>query len=404
MPHFSYQAIDENGKTKSGVIDADSVDIAANLLAAKGFVPTSVEPKKEAGYGWLSLKGKSGKVPIQDLIIFTKQFRTMFKAGLPILSLLESLGNQTENANLRNAIKSIAKEIKDGATLYESFKKQSPIFSELYCSMIRAGEVSGALQEVLDRLLYIIEHEHTVKSNVKSALQYPKMVVIALGIAFFILLTFVIPKFVGIFQKAGIDLPLPTKICMFMYNVLANYWYLLIGGTAGLVILLKYLLKTEKGRFVKDSLLLKLPIIGPLYQKSAMARFASIFSILQSSGLQVLDSIDIVSRTIGNAAISREFDQIKGLMEEGQGISKPLKSARYFTPMVISMVAMGEESGTLDTMLHEVSVHYDDEVNYSVSKLSESITPILIVGLTVVVGFFALAIFMPMWDLTKIAK
>ncbi len=405
MPHFSYKAIDENGTADSGVIDADSVETASNLLAARGFIPIKVVPQKGTGIGGFSFfEGKLTKVPVQDLILFTKQFKTMFQAGLPILSLLETLEGQTENVKLKNAIKSIIKEIKDGATLYESFKKQSPIFSELYCSMIKAGEASGSFQAVLDRLLYLIDHEHKIQTNIKSALQYPKMVVIALGIAFFVLLTFVIPKFVGIFQNVGLELPLPTKICLLMYNFLSNYWYLLIGGVVGLFMLIGYYIKTEQGKLVKDSFLLQLPIIGHLYQKAAMARFASIFSILQSSGIHVLDSINIVSKTIGNAAISREFDRVKGFMEEGHGLSKPLKSAKYFTPMVRSMVAIGEESGTLDTLLKEVSDHYDDEVNYAVERLSESITPVLIVGLTAVVGFFALAIFLPMWDLTKIIK
>lgn len=406
MPNFSYKAINENGNTISGAIEADSLERATDILVSRGYIPSKVTKEKSglSGISLDNLQQKLTRVKIPDLILFTKQFRTMLRAGVPILTILQILENQTENIKLKKIIGTMTLDIKEGSSLYDAFRKHRNVFSYLYCSMVHAGETSGALPDVLDRLVYIIEHEYKVKSSIKSALQYPIIVLIFLGIAFFTLLTFVIPRFADIFQRSGIDLPLPTKICMLMYQLLTNYWYLIIGAAVGGIVALAYYFKTEQGKYVRDLSLMKLPIFGPLFVKAAMSRFASIFAILQASGVAVLNSLKVLSGTIANAAISKEFDRIRDGVEEGKGISIPLKAARYFPPMVINMVSIGEESGNLDEMLSEVSRHYDDEVEYATKGLSDAIGPILIVGLAAVVGFFALSIFLPMWDLTKMVK
>ena len=406
MPKFSYQAIRDDGSTISGVVEAESVEMANNILLARGHIPSKViaEERAPSRISFMGLKERLTPIKTPELILFTKQFKTMLRAGVPVMKLLHVLEDQTENARLKRIISSLSQDIKEGASLHEAFRKHPKPFSNLYCSMLQAGESSGALPDVLERLIYILEHEHKVKSDIKSALQYPIIVIIFLGIAFFVLLTFVIPKFVYIFLKAGIDLPLPTRICMVMYQILTNYWYLILGVVVAGITLLTYYLRTQQGKYVRDTFLMKLPLIGPLFIKAAMSRFASIFAILQSSGVAILDSMKILSGTIGNAAISREFDQINERLEEGRGIAEPLKSAKYFTPIVINMVAIGEESGNLDEMLTDVSEHYDSELDYAMKRLSDAIGPILIVGLAGVVGFFALAIYLPMWDLTKMVK
>jgi type IV pilus assembly protein PilC len=339
-----------------------------------------------------------------ELILFTKQFRTMFRAGVPIMRIFEVLGYQSQNPKLKRIVMGIASDIQEGATFSDALAKHPDTFTPLYRSMIKAGETSGNIPEVLERMIYILEHEHKIKSDIRSAMQYPMIVLIALGIAFFVLLTFVIPRFVTIFSRAGIQLPWPTKVSMVLYSVLSNYWYiclaLLVLGIAGI----RMFLKTPQGRYLVDSFILRVPLIGTLFIRAAMSRFASIFSILQSSGVPVMTSLQILSGTIGNSAIAREFDRVRDRVEEGRGISGPLNVAKYFTPMVIQMVAIGEESGQLDEMLKAVSTHYDDEVAYSVQRLSDAVGPILVVGLAAVVGFFALAIFLPMWDLTQVAR
>ncbi|MFK4763637.1 type II secretion system F family protein [Desulfobaculum sp. SPO524] len=404
MQKYKYQALTDSGSSITGVVEAESQEMAMELVVSQGYIPSDVRP---AGIGTgLSLKKLDeviATVTASDLILFTKQFRTMVNAGLSILSVLEVLEQQTENPKLKKAVISMEKDIRQGYSLYEAFSKFPHIFDNLYCSMLRAGEVSGNLSEVLERLIYIIQHEFEIKQQIKSALTYPAIVVTALFGAFLFLLTFVIPKFMGIFRSAGIELPMPTKVCIFLYEGLNAYWPFILGGTVLGVIALVMYVRTPQGRLVKDTALLKSPLIGKVMLKAAMSRFAAIFALLQSSGVSVIHSVDVLSKTIGNAAIERVFEGLKDELQEGKGISKPLRSSPFFTPLIINMIAIGEESGNLDEMLREVAAHYDYEVEYQVKKMAELIGPILILVLAAVVGFFALAVFLPMWDLTKMA-
>lgn len=269
--------------------------------------------------------------------------------------------------------------------------------------MVQAGESSGALPRVLERLIYIIDHEYKVRSDIRAALQYPCLVLVVLGGAFTVLLTYVVPKFGAFFHSAGVQLPLPTRICLAMNLFLVNNWLSIVLGIGLLVTVLGYSFRTPQGRRARDAFLLKLPVVGSLLQKAAISRFSSIFAILQSTGVGILDSMDILAGTIGNAAIAHELTGVRGLLEEGHGIARPLMSAKYFTPMLVNMVAIGEESGSLGDMLSEVSQHYDSEVEYATKRMSDAIGPILIIALAVMVGFFALAIYLPMWDLSRVA-
>ncbi len=406
MPSFSYQAINEIGNNVSGVIEADSQTIVNNMLVERGYIPSKITMKRESAQlsAWTGIITMFGRVKAPDLIIFTKQFRTMIRAGVPMLTILKVLEDQSERPILKKIAASLSQDINEGASLYDAFRKHPKVFSPLYCSMLEAGEATGALPDVLERLTYIIEHEHKIKSEVKAALQYPIIVLTLLCTAFFVLLTFVIPRFAHIFDKSGVALPIPTKICIFLYQFLANYWLLIFGSVIAGGSVLLYYLKTEQGKFVRDTIFLNLPIVGKLFKKAAMSRFASIFAILQSSGVSILESLTILSGTIGNTAISREFGRVSEGLEEGRGISEPLRSAKYFTPIVVNMIAIGEESGNLAEMLSDISEHYDSELEYAMTKLSESIGPILTIGLAAVVGFFALSIFLPMWDLTKMVR
>jgi len=407
MPNYVYKAINQSGANVSGAIKADSIGMAESMLSAQGYIPSKVveETATLPAVWWKNLETKLTPVKPEELILFTKQFRTMLIAGLPILKLLEVLENQTQNKKLKNVIVSVAIDIREGSILYDAFKKHPGVFSPLYCNMISAGEGSGTLPAVLERLVYILEHEHKIKSDIKAALQYPIIVMAALGIAFFVLLTFIVPKFAAIFSRAGLDLPLPTRLSILLSHFLSHYWYLVIGvAVIGIFGLRYYYKNTEMGKYLWDRFILGIPVFGPLFVKAMMARFASVFSILQSSGIPVLNSLEILSGTIGNQAITRQFNRIRNRVEEGSGISSPMRSAKYFTPMVVDMIAIGEESGQLEEMLRQISIHYDDEVEYAVKRLSAALGPILILGLAVIVGFFALSIFLPMWDLTKVGR
>ncbi|MBU2549686.1 MAG: type II secretion system F family protein [Proteobacteria bacterium] len=405
MPKYFFQAIDETGKPVSGFVEAESVQRANTLLAERGQIPSKViVAGSDTGGKRSGLFDIFSKIKATDLILYSKQMSTMIRAGVPIIRMFSVLESQSENKKLKKITGEILEDVREGRTLFEAFRKHPEAFSPLYCSMINAGEAGGSLPEVLDRLIYIIEHEHKVKSEIKAALTYPIIVLIFLAIAFIVLLTFVVPKFVDLFLRVGLELPLPTRICIFLNNIIFNYWYLILAILISGITAMVYYFRTDQGKFVRDHTVMRIPIVGPLFIKSAMSRFSSIFAILQSSGVAVLDSIKILSGTIGNVAISRDFDRLEDQLREGRGIAEPLKAAHYFTPMVVNMVAIGEESGNLDEMLRAVAEHYDVEVEYATQRLADAVGPVLTVGLAAVVGFFAFAIFLPMWDLIKMIQ
>jgi len=401
---FSYQAVNQRGEKVSGKIEAESMENANILLVSRDLIPLRIKAESTETGTWLKYLTGETSIRATDLVMFTKQFHSMLVAGIPILRILAIIEAQTEHRGMKEAISNIIKDINQGASLSDAMQKFPKMFDRLYCDMVRAGETSGSLPTVLERLIYIIEHEAKIKADIKSALRYPIMVVIALIVAFIVLLTFVIPTFAKVFISAGIELPFPTRVAMALYDFLHQYWYFIVGGIVATSVALYYYLKTSNGRFAKDSLLLEIPVLGPLFKKSALSRFASIFAILQTSGIPIMQSLTVLSATMGNEALTRAFDNVRERIKEGAGIATPLKSVKYFTPMVIDMIAVGEESGKIDEMMRAVATHYDSEVEYAVKGLSDALTPILIVGLAAIVGFFALAIFMPMWDLTKMVK
>ncbi len=406
MPMYAYTGVTARGRLDNGTIEAATSDLAGEALLGRGLTPVEIRPLRSTfkipSLG--SFIARYAPVRARDLIIFTKQLATMMRAGMPVLRMLTVLDEQTDNPRLRKVIRDISARVQAGETLHGAFGRHPGVFTSLYVSMVNAGEASGALPAVLNRLTYILEHEQRIRSDVKAACRYPLIVVAMLVIAFFVILTFVIPKFVVLFEQGKVALPLPTRICLAMHHFLVATWPILIVSVVGVVVGLRILLKIPQGRYVRDSLLLRLPVFGSLVKRAVMSRFASIFAILQSSGVGILDTLAILRTTLGNEAIGREFDRMSDLLVEGKGIAAPLRSARYFPPMVTNMIAIGEESGSLDEMLREVAAHYDDEVDYATKGLSDALVPILTVGLAAVVLFFALAVFLPMWDLYKIVK
>jgi len=406
MPVFTYQAINERGENITGTIEADSVDSASTLLNSQGLIPSKVRKSGEIfGLGsTLSLKEKTTRIKTADLLLFTKQFKTMLKVGIPIVKILQVMEKHTENAKLKKICSQMARDISGGLRLHEAFRKYPKVFDELFCSMVQAGETSDSLYQVFDRLVMIIDHEHKIRSDIHLTLQYPIFVTIALIVAFFVLLTNVIPKYLKIFKAHKLELPLATKISDMLYQfLLQNGTSILIIFLLGLLALIFYF-KTSQGKYVKDLIILKIPIVGDVFRKASISRFANIFEILQSSGIHVIESMKILSGTLGNKAITKDFDSVRIKLEDGRGIASTLEASKHFTPLVISMVAIGEESGNLNEMLREVTSHYDDEVAYSVKRLTEAIGPVLTIGLAIIIGFFALSIFVPMADLTRILR
>lgn len=404
MARFRYKAVDRTGKAVSDVIVADHPDQANARLASRGLTPVSlkVERSKSVDSAHAST-GQGGRVTDEELILFTTQMSTMLRAGVPILRVLEILESEVQNRRLKHVCANLVRDVRGGKPLSRALKCHRDVFPSLYINMITAGELSGTLPQVLDRLIYVITHESKVRSEIRAVLQYPLMVVVVLIGSLGILLTTVVPRFAGVYRNAGITLPLPTRICITMSDFLRQQWLWLFIGIVALGIVGVFVWRTEAGRLQMDRFCLAIPYVGTVLIKSALSRFASIFSILQASGVGMIESIDILSGTLGNRALMREFSRIQKQVEEGRGLSRPLSAARFFTPMFVSMVAIGEETGKLDEMLREVATHYDAEVEFATRRLTAAIGPLLIVGLAVVVGFFALAVYMPMWDIAKIA-
>lgn len=404
MASYRYTAITEQGLTVRGVLSAESEDAARNLIASQGGIPTDIRPQR-GSFSLASLNDMRffARVKPRELILFTKQFKAMFKAGIPMVRLFTILSKQSENPLLSEASRTISNNLQQGVSLYEAFSSHPKIFSPLYCSMLRAGERGGILPDILDRLLYIIDHEYQVRRDILSALTYPAIVTGALIVAFFILLIQVVPRFVSVFTSAGITLPLPTRICIALYTFLINYYPFLIGSALLIAATFFFYLRTEKGKLTRDRVLLTVPLIGPILQRAAMSRFASILGMLLSSGVSVLEALSVLTGTIGNRAVAMEIEGLRSDLKHGRGLSEPLSRSKLFPPMLTDMVAVGEESGELDELLKEVSQHYDYEVEFAVARMSSMLGPILIVGLAAVVGFFAMAIFLPMTDLSRAA-
>ncbi len=405
MKTFLYQAVDPHGRLHQGNIVAEEISDANKQLHLRNLNPVLIQPVLAPRQKSLSqILEQKRRVTTHDLILYTKQLVTMIRVGIPISEGLTILQDQTEHPRLQKVSRDLRFDVQDGLSFSEALEKHPKIFSELYCTIVTAGEKSGTLPAAMDRLLYLIEHEASVKAEVKAALRYPLMVVAALVVAFVIMLGFVIPSFASFFDRAGLELPLPTKICLQLSAFLTSHGWLLGIALLAAIFLARFALGLPGAKLWRDTFLLRIPIIGPVLVKSAMSRFASVFAILQSSGIMVLEALDILSQSIGNSAISTQFLRLRESLKEGQGISVPLRAARYFPPLLVSMVAIGEETGRLDEMLRNISAHYDMELRHNIKKMTDSIGPILIVALLVIIGFFALAIYLPMWDLAQMAK
>ena len=402
MPLFLYRAITPQGAMIEDFMEAANSQLVAEKLQKLDYLPLKISVK--GGGLQMELFKSKPKVKVDEVIVFTRQLVTLLKAGVPLLACLEALVEQTDNKGFQEILSLVYKDIESGISFSEALSKHPKVFSALYISSIRAGEFGGALDEVLERLGELMEHDRQTRSRVKSAMRYPIIVIISMVVAFFALMLLVVPKFITMFEKVGIELPLPTRIMIFLYEVISQQWPWLLAGLAVVLAAFQVWIRSESGRYTWDGLLLKMPVFGPLIMKTAMSRFTRMFETLNSSGLPILQTLDIVSGTVGNVVIGKEIQKAALGIRQGEGIAVPLKQSKLFPPMVVRMIAIGEQSGSLDTMLLNVSKHYDTEVEYAVKNLTSLIEPMLTVGLGAIVLFLALAIFLPMWDLTKMAK
>ena len=407
MPLYYYKAINQRGDKVEGVVDALSIDEAEIKLIVEGF---SVEKIREANIldelnkKFVEFQHKFSKVKLEDLIVFTRQFATLFSAGVPVLTALTRLKNQSLSFKLREALGEIIKDVEAGSSLYMAFSKHKDVFSPLYVNMIRVGEEGGVLDIILQRLSTILEADLDTRNRIKSATRYPKMVIFAITIAFTIIITFVIPKFISLFARFNAQLPLPTRILIWVNHFVTHYWFVVIGIISAGVFAFKKYKSTPRGKLKIDEISLKLPIIGNILTKIYISRMARILGLLYKSGISLILSLEIVSEVTGNDIYKRELLKIKDAVARGERISDAFMSSSFFPPIVADMISSGEDTGQLDEMLFKVADYYDEETDYLIKNLSQMIEPILLAFIAGMVLILALGVFLPMWNMMKVFK
>lgn len=400
MAVFHYQARDGTGKVVAGEIEAADQQQAATALMDRNLMVVSL---KLAGRK-IRTKRRQGKVKPQELVVFTRQLATMMDAGLPLVQSLTALEEQTDSKAFKPVLRNLTERVEQGNSFSEALREHPKIFSRLYVSMVEAGETGGLLAEILDRLAGYLEASARLKKKVKSAMSYPTIVCcIAIGIALFLIIK-VIPIFADIYKDFGAKLPAPTQMLIDFSNFLRRYFLLVAGSVAVSVFALVKFRKTPRGAAIWDRLKLRLPVFGKLIHKIAMSRFARTFSALLRSGVPILDTLRIVGQTAANTVVEQAVAATAASIERGDNLGMALKQHAIFPPMLVRMVAAGEQTGKVDVMLEKISDFYDEEIEATLSGLTALIEPLLIVFLGVVVGSIVVCMFLPIFKLNEIVQ
>jgi type IV pilus assembly protein PilC len=390
-----------SGEILSGEYITESKEDLIGYLRKRKIIITSVRQKsKEIN---IPLPWQN-KVTVKDLGVFTRQFSTMINAGLPLVQCLDILSSQLEKDYFKRVVSEVMVDVEGGATLGEALGKHPKVFSRLYVNMVEAGEAGGILDVILNRLARYLEKADALQRKVKSAMTYPTVVcVVALGATVFMLM-FIIPTFAKMFTDFGGELPLPTKVVMGLSEFLRSYWYMLAGGLVAAVIAFKRFYATNVGKLRVDSLLLKIPVLGVVVRKSSVARFTRTLGTLISSGVPILNGLEITARTAGNKVVELAVLETKESISQGNTISEPLRKSGVFPPMVTQMIGVGEQTGALDEMLEKIANFYDDEVDTAVDSLTSVIEPVMIVVMGVIVGGMLVAMYLPMFKLISVVS
>jgi len=395
-----------SGKTTKGIVETGEITAKTKeeviaQLRKRNITPTIIteKPTKVRRFGL------GGKVKDKDLVVFTRQFATMIDAGLPLVQALDILSTQVENKNFGRTIAQIKADVESGSTYADGLKKHPRVFSELYVNMVAAGEAGGILDTILDRLAAYIEKAMKLKKKVKGAMVYPVVVTTVAVLVIAVIMIFVVPTFAKMFAQLGGVLPLPTRIIINMSNFIAGIGGLMVlGAIVAFVVFIVQFRKTEKGKHIIDKILLKLPIFGALLQKVAVAKFTRTLGTLVSSGVPILDGLEITAKTSGNKVIEYAIMDVRKAVVAGKTLAEPITKAKVFPPMVTHMIAVGESTGALDSMLSKIADFYDDEVDAAVSNLTAMMEPMLMVFLGGAVGFIVVAMYLPIFKLITLIK
>lgn len=399
MGKFAWEGTTKSGQVMKGEMEAPNQEAVIAQLRRQGISPG---PIKERGKGLdieIKLPGMKQKVTSKDLVVFTRQFATMIDAGLPLVQCLDLLGKQADNKTFKSILIKVKEDVESGSTFADALKKHPKAFDELYVNLVAAGEVGGILDTILNRLAAYIEKALKLKKQVKSAMTYPTTIIGIAVLVISVILIFVIPSFEKMFRDFGGELPMPTQVVIAMSNFIQSYIVLIIGFIVGSISLFKRVYATTKGREQLDALFLKLPVMGVLIRKVAVAKFTRTLGTMISSGVPILDGLEIVAKTAGNKVVEKAVYNVRQSISEGKTIAEPMEKSGVFPSMVCQMIAVGEQSGAIDTMLNKIADFYDDEVDDAVGNLTAMMEPLLMLFLGVTVGGLVIAMYLPIFKL-----
>lgn len=404
MAQFEYLCRNQDGLSIKGRLEASNEEHAASELMQTGMTPISIkvsEGQSESRFDWQSWFAP--KIELEDLILFSRQMYSLSKAGIPMIRALSGLADSTMNVTLQKVIRDVQVELESGQALSNAMAKQK-VFSELYIAIIHVGENSGRLDEAFAQIATYLELERETIKRIKSATRYPTFVIVAMAIGMLIINIFVIPAFSGVFAKLGADLPWQTQVLVGLSNFVVGYWYILLFLTLGAVTLVKLWLGTDKGRVTWHQYKLKIPVIGSLFERIHLGRFCRSFSMILRSGLPLVQGLHIVSQALGNDYMAYLVRDMRGYIERGGSFLQSATQSGLFTPLVLQMISVGEETGAVDEMLAEAAEFYEQEVDYDLKGLADAIEPILIIGIGAMILVLALGVFLPLWDLSSAAS
>ena len=404
MPNFKYKIRNNHGRASTGAIEGESKESVANHFKQMGYAPILIEEQKPGIANFNPFNRFFNRVSQQELIVFTRQLETLQRSGVAILVGLESIIEEIDNPYFRRIIQEIANGIESGRSFSDGISRFPSVFSEIYINMIRSGEAAGMLDDVLDRLAVLMEHEQEMKMRVQQAIRYPLLVLLVISIAFPVLVMFVIPKFGALFSRFNTELPLPTKILLGTHFIISHYWVFIILTIIGLAFIFKRAIRTKSGRYTWDRIRLKIPVFGDISLKVSLSRFSRMTALLTASGIPIINTLEIIRDSLGNMVISDAINNIIHGIGEGKGIADPMKASGLFPGIVIQMVKVGEETGKINELLHKVSDYYDAQVDYTIRNMTVLIEPVLIFVLGIMVLTMALGIFMPMWNLISVFR
>lgn len=406
MPLFQYRGRNAQGNAVSGDLEAASASAVATQLSNTAITPISIEEiQKSAGLDDLLYQWQLRKKPeLDDLILFARQFYTLMRAGVPIIRSINGLADTTRNLMLKEALREVLGELEAGHELSAAMTRHPKIFSSLFINMVRVGENSGRLDEVFLQLAGYLEREKATRDQVKAAMRYPSFVIIAVAAAMFVINLWVIPTFAKVFSGFHAQLPLPTRILLMVSDFTVAYWMYILGALFLSSLALRHYLNTKNGRYRWDKIKLRIPIIGSILLRASLSRFARTFAMSIRSGVPLVQALILVSHAVDNAFIGKAVEDMRNGIERGDTLTRTAAASKMFTPLVLQMMAVGEETGAVDDLLEQVSDFYDREVDYDLKSLTSKLEPILIVIIAGMVLVLALGVFLPTWDLINVAK